>query len=104
MRYRYVFHRAWQEISRRRGLWWYGLLASLVTPFCFDPSSQLLAPAYPWLDRFVAGHADQGVGALLDQGDQQLDLGGIPAFGNTDDHIVFLNGAQIPMDRIRGVH
>lgn len=55
MRYRYLFRRAWQEVSQHRALWWYGLLASLVTPFCFDPSSQLLAPAYPWLDRFVAG-------------------------------------------------
>lgn len=65
MRYRYVFRRAWLEVLRRRELWWYGLLASLVTPFCFDPSSQTLAPAYPWLDRFIVGPSFLSITAVL---------------------------------------
>ena len=74
MRYRYVFRRAWQEASRHRELWWYGLLASLVTPFCFDPSSQLLAPVYPWLDRFVAGPSFLSTTAILASGTVLLGL------------------------------
>ncbi len=55
MRCRYVLCRAWEIVRRNKVLWLSGLLASLTTSLNVDPESEILVPAYPWIEAFVSG-------------------------------------------------